>query len=123
MFDTLFIHYLFWKKLNIQIIIWIVVINIVCRIGVVQDSSRGLGSLSVQLACERDEMINWKCRLHAFVGVGQRDISTRFLLSGCEAQVEGKVWRKLLLKGRRSHSNMNQYGLATHLGSGLAHVF
>lgn len=50
MFDTLFIHYLFWKKLNIQIVIWIIVINVVCRIGVVQDSTQGLGSLSFQLA-------------------------------------------------------------------------
>jgi hypothetical protein len=51
-----------------------------------------------------------KCILHAFVGVGQWDIGTRLLLFGCEIQVEGKVRRELLFKGRWSHSNMIQSG-------------
>lgn len=51
-----------------------------------------------------------ECTLHAFMGVGQRDTGTRLMLFGCEIQVEGNVWRKLLLKGRWSHSNLIQSG-------------
>ncbi len=102
-------------KSYVQILIRIVVINVVCRIGIVEDCSRWLGSIFLRMASEMTNKSSEE-RIHTPVGVRQRHFGTGFPLLWCEVQIER---RNVLSRIRHSSLRNTRSCLLTSALPGL----